>query len=500
MYRTKEIEIVLFLFLVICISSGCKKEIPPPEPYGAVPSKIQINWQKTEVYGLIHFGLNTFTNKQWGYGDVSPDKFNPTDFSADQIVRIAKKGGLKGLILVAKHHDGFCLWPTKTTDYNISNSLWKDGNGDVVKAFEEACRKYNLKFGIYCSPWDRNSAYYGTQKYVKIYRNQLRELYTNYGSLFITWFDGANGGNGYYGGANDTVKVDKTKYYGWDSTWNNIVRKLQPDAVIFSGIGPDVRWVGNEAGHAAETSWETFTPKPKPGKDAYGVGFVNRKNLPTGDRNGKYWMPAEADVPLRKWSWFYNSNQSDDIVKSPEQLFDIYLSSVGRGACLDIGLAPNMEGRMAESDSASLVEFGQMLKNTFATNLAEGGMFKASNVRGNDKGNYGPQNLLNMGLQSYWATDDSITTPELILTLPENETFNIISIGENIKLGQRIGSFAVDAKIDGQWKEIANATSIGYKRLIRLPGYITTKKIRLRVTAAPVCIALSSLGLYATPN
>jgi alpha-L-fucosidase len=446
---------------------------------------------------MVSFGLNTFTDQEWGYGDVNPALFNPTDFNASQIVNAAKSAGFNGLILVCKHHDGFCLWPTKTTDYNISKSPWKNGKGDMVKAFELACHKAGIAFGIYCSPWDRHSAYYGKPEYLKIYRQQLRELYTRYGPAFIAWFDGANGGDGYYGGAREKRIIDRTRYYGWDSTWA-MVRRLQPGAVIFSDIGPDARWVGNEEGEAAETSWATFTPEPLAGKTKVGVGEINYSNSPTGTWKGKYWMPAECDVPLRP-GWFYHASQ-DDQVKTPEQLFDLYLKSVGRGADLDLGLAPDKQGLLKSNDVKSLAGFGKLLKETFAINLAKGAKLQASNIRGSDDRQYGPKNVLDQNIYSYWATDDSIKTPQLTLNLKGDKRFNIISIREDIKLGQRVASFAVDAWIDNSWRQVAQATSVGNLRLIRLPHYIITSKVRLRITESPVCPAISDFGLYATPK
>jgi alpha-L-fucosidase len=445
---------------------------------------------------IVHFGLNTFTDKEWGYGNVGPKVFNPANFDPNQIIFAAKSAGIKGLILVCKHHDGFCLWPTKTTDYNITKTSWKNGKGDIVKAFEEACRKAGMKFGIYCSPWDRHSKYYSTPEYVQIYRDQLRELYSNYGSLFESWHDGANGGNGYYGGANEVRKIDRSTYYGWDSTWA-ITRKLQPGAVIFSDAGPDIRWVGNERGYASDTTWETFTPhgkngtRPAPGNVEYGES-------PRGQRNGKYWMPAECDVPLRP-GWFYHASQ-DGKEKTAAQLFAIYIHSVGRAANMNLGLAPDTTGQLSKGDATRLEEFGKLLHETFSDNLAAKATFKASNIRGNDKKHYGPENLIDENRYSYWATDDNIHTPEIVFDLHELKTFNIIQLREDIKLGQRITSVAIDEWKGGKWGQIASATGIGANRLIKLPEFITTDKIRLRITGSPVCIALSKFGLYAEPQ
>ncbi len=489
----------LFLFsLILGITfAGCtQKNVSPPETYGALPSERQLKWQELEMISIVHFGLNTFTDQEWGYGDVDPKKFNPTDFDPDQIVSAAKAAGIKGLIFVAKHHDGFCLWPTKTTDYNITKSPWKEGKGDMVKAFEEACKKEGMEFGIYCSPWDRHNKYYGTPQYIDIYRAQLKELYSNYGSLFEVWFDGANGGDGYYGGADETRKIDRATYYDWDSTWN-IVRQMQPGAVIFSDAGWDLRWVGNEKGYAADTTWETFTPEGIDGTNPT-PGNVQYQYSPTGTRNGKYWMPAECDMPLRP-GWFYHASQEGK-EKNPRQLFDIYIHSVGRAANLDIGLSPDTTGQLSENDVNTLKTFGELIHKTFSTNLAEGATFKPSNVRGGANQKFGTKNLVDADRYSYWGTDDSVHTPRLIVELKKPETFNIIRLRENIKLGQRITSAAVDQWKDGDWQQMAIATGIGANRLIKLPEYVTTNKVRLRITDSPVCIALSDFGLYAEPQ
>lgn len=472
-----------------------------PKPYGPLPATRQLKWQETEMYSLIHFGPDTYTDKEWGNGDEDPAIVNPTQFSAMQIVGAAKAGGARGIIVVAKHHDGFCLWPTKTTEHNISKSPYKNGKGDILREYREACDKLGMKMGVYCSPWDRNSALYGKPEYVtEVYRKQLEELYTNYGPLFIVWHDGANGGDGYYGGAKEKRTIDRSTYYGWDETWG-IARKLQPGAVIFGDVGPDVRWVGNERGVAGETSWATYTPHaPEAGK-LPGNGFVLDKEGVEGHRDGKYWIPAECDVALRP-GWFYHADQ-DGKEKSPATLLDLYYKSVGRGACLDLGLSPNRLGLLADGDVKTLTAFGEVVRSTFKNNLAKGATLKASNVRGGNKVKFGPANLLDADRYSYWATDDKVKTPDLIVNLHQPKTFNVIRLRENIKLGQRIDAVAIDAFLNGKWEQVGAATSIGGNRLIRLENDITASKVRLRITSAPVCIALSDFGLYkeaAVPN
>ena len=467
-----------------------------PKPYGVLPSPRQLKWHEMEMYCLIHFGANTYLDHEWGYGDEDPKLIDPTQFNAKQIVGAAKAGGFKGVIIVAKHHDGLCLWPTKTTSHNISQSNWKDGKGDIMKEYEIACHALGMKLGVYCSPWDRNSAYYGKPEYLQIYRAQLKELYSNYGPLFASWHDGANGGSGYYGGARETRSIDRTTYYDWDSTWA-ITRRMQPGAYIFGDVGPDARWVGNEFGHAGETCWATYTPHaPDEGRKPAN-GYVRSEEATEGTRNGKYWMPAECDVPLRP-GWFYHASQNPQ-VKTPSELLDLYYESVGRGADLDLGLSPNKKGLLDEADVASLKEFGILVRKTFAVNLASGAKLKSSNIRGNNAARFGPQLLLDNNRYTYWATDDSVTHPELTLALAGEKTFDVIRLRENIKLGQRIDSVAIDAMLNGNWKEIAKATSIGSNRLIRLPYKITTNKVRLRITGSPVCIALSDFGLYKEP-
>ncbi|WP_295674813.1 alpha-L-fucosidase [uncultured Mucilaginibacter sp.] len=481
--------------LLFLLSGAAALAQPAPKPYGVLPSKRQLHWQETEMYCIVHFSMATFTDKEWGYGDEPNQTFNPAHFSAMQILGAAKAGGLNGIVVVAKHHDGFCLWPTKTTDHNVSKSLYKNGHGDILREYELATQKLGMKMGLYCSPWDRNNPIYGTPEYVtNIYRKQLKELYSNYGPLFMSWHDGANGGDGYYGGTREVRKIDKSTYYGWNDTWA-ITRKMQPGACLFGDVGPDVRWVGNEEGHAGETCWATFTPHAEEG-DVPSNGNIKAWESVEGTRGGKYWIPAECDVPLRP-GWFYHQSQ-DGKSKTPYQLVDLYYKSVGRGACLDLGLSPDKTGQLTSEDVNKLKQFGQIIKKTFAVNLAHGATFTADNVRGHNLAKYGPEKLMDNDRYSYWATDDAVTSPELTINLHSPKTFNVIRLRENIKLGQRIDSIGVDAWLAGKWTRIAGVTSIGACRLIRLPQTITSSKIRLHINA-PVCIALSDFGLFKEP-
>jgi len=370
--------IVLFgmvasLMLTDPILSFATNVIAPPAPFGPVPTARQLRWHELEFYGFLHFTVNTFTDKEWGYGDEPESVFNPSAFDADQIVRSAKDAGMRGLILTCKHHDGFCLWPSKFTEHSVKNSPWQGGKGDVVRDISAACRRHGLRFGVYLSPWDRNHKDYGRPEYVTYYRNQLRELLTNYGDIFTVWFDGANGGDGFYGGAKERRQIDNKVYYDWKNTWQ-IVRDLMPMAVMFSDVGPDFRWVGNERGIAGETCWATINAGD-------GVPGNTSANLNQGERPGTNWIPAECDVSIRP-GWFYHAKE-DGKVKTPAQLLDVYYQSVGRGACLNLNLPPDRRGQIHENDLESIKEFQRILRATFAKDLARKAKITASNTRGN---------------------------------------------------------------------------------------------------------------------
>ncbi|MHC8947442.1 alpha-L-fucosidase [Sphingobacterium hungaricum] len=463
-----------------------------PKPYGALPSERQLKWHEMETYVLIHYTPTTFQNKEWGYGDADPKLFNPSHFDANQIAKAAASGNFKGLISVAKHHDGFCLWPTKTTSYSVASSPWENGKGDMVKDFMEASHQAGLKFGVYLSAWDRNDTRYGTAEYADAYRAQLTELMTQYGELFTSWHDGANGGDGYYGGLNEKRVVDRTTYYEWvERTWP-IVRKLQPNAMIFSDVGPDMRWVGNEKGFAAETSWATITPKGLNGNAAL-PGVVDDSNLMTGNRNGEFWIPAECDVPQRP-GWFYHPDQ-DSKVKTPDELFEIYLKSVGRGGGMNLGLAPMPQGILHQNDVKSLKAFGEKLTNTFSKNLIDGATLKASNTRNRDDKKFDVAHLLDDDRYSYWATDDDVKNSVVEITLPEKREFDLIRIRENIKLGQRIDSVQIEVNKNGNWEYLASATSIGASRIIKLNKPSSELSYRIKIFA-PVAPALSEISFF----
>jgi len=484
--------IVLFgmvasLMLTDPILSFATNVIAPPAPFGPVPTARQLGWHELEFYGFLHFTVNTFTDKEWGYGDEPESVFNPSAFDADQIVRSAKDAGMRGLILTCKHHDGFCLWPSKFTEHSVKNSPWQGGKGDVVRDISAACRRHGLRFGVYLSPWDRNHKDYGRPEYVTYYRNQLRELLTNYGDIFTVWFDGANGGDGFYGGAKERRQIDNKVYYDWKTTWQ-IVRDLMPMAVMFSDVGPDFRWVGNERGIAGETCWATINAGD-------GVPGNTSANLNQGERPGTNWIPAECDVSIRP-GWFYHAKE-DGKVKTPAQLLDVYYQSVGRGACLNLNLPPDRRGQIHENDLESIKEFQRILRATFAKDLARKAKITASNTRGKSR-QFAARNVAAGKRGIYWATDDEITAPELVLDFGKPVEFNVISLREYLPLGQRVDGFALDRWRDGEWTEFAKGTSIGSRRLIRT-SRVTTEKLRLRITGASVCPAISEVGVFAEP-
>jgi len=462
--------------------------IDPPAPFAPLPTLRQLAWHELEFYGFLHFTVNTFTNREWGDGDESPAVFNPTDFDAAQIVAAARDGGMRGLILTCKHHDGFCLWPSRYTEHSVQNSPFKR---DAVREISEACASAGMKFGVYLSPWDRNHKAYGSPEYLVYYRNQLRELLSEYGQIFEIFFDGANGGDGYYGGAYERREIDNRTYYDWPNTWQ-IVRDLQPNTVLFSDAGPDIRWVGNEKGIAGETCWATQD------RADFSPGNADVARLNRGDRPGTHWVPAECDVSIRP-GWFYHAHE-DKQVKTPQQLVDLHYASIGRGASFLLNLPPDRRGRIHENDVRSLREFRQIIDATFATNLAVGARVSATNSRGGGRDRrFVPGNVLDGSRITYWATDDDVRTPSLTLELPREASFNVVRLREYLPLGQRIEAVGVDQWQSGQWVEFGTATSIGNCRLIRGPR-IATSRVRLRVTQASVCPAISDFGLFVEPT
>ena len=455
------------------------------------PSARQLRWQKLELTTFFHFGVNTFTDKEWGDGTEDPKIFNPAELDAKQWVKAVKDAGFKQVIITAKHHDGFCLWPSKYTEHSVKSSPWKNGKGDVVKEVAVACKEYGIGFGVYLSPWDRNSQLYGTEAYNDYFINQLTELLTQYGRVDEVWFDGANGE-----GPNGKKQV-----YDFNR-WYAHIRKLQPSATI-AIMGPDVRWVGTESGYGREMEWSVI---PADANMLQKIADGSQKDVayaPTGDKMGKdlgsrdkirnakglVWYPAETDVSIRP-GWFYHAKE-DNEVKSPEKLLDIYFSSVGYNSVLLLNIPPDKRGLLSDSDVKSLKGFRQLLDNTFKNNLAKGAIVKAVN-------GINAKAMLDGKYETYFTTKAKDTTAIVELTLTAAKTFDVLSLQENITIGQRIERFILEYKEGSEWKKLVEGTTVGYKRLIRF-NKITADRIRLRIESSRLNPTISEFGLYKLP-
>ncbi len=486
MHSKKFLLLVSISFFCLVQLFGQTKNLSAPAPVYPLPTASQMAWHEMEMNAFVHFTTNTFTDREWGYGDESNDVFNPTAVNAEQWAKTLQETGFKTMILTCKHHDGFCLWPSEFTEHSVKNSPYKNGKGDIVKEASDACKMYGLKFGVYLSPWDRNRADYGQTSYLTYYRNQLKELFTKYGPIVEMWFDGANGGDGYYGGAREKRKINGATYYDWPKTLD-LVRSMSPNVIFFSDAGPGVRWVGNERGIAGETNWNTITTDTL----YAGKGGIE-KLLNTGQADGKNWIPAEVDVSIRP-GWFYHAKE-DSLVKTPEKLLSIYLSSVGRGSTLLLNIPPDRRGLFHENDVKSLRGFAELLKKEFGNNLAANAKVSADTYRGNQK-KFAPANLTDGNKETYWTTDDAITTGSVVITLAKSQTIKYILLQEYIKLGQRVQSFTVEVWKDNYWEKIAGATTIGYKRILKIDP-IAAQKIRVTITQSKACPILSNIELY----
>ena len=432
-----------------------------------------------EYYAFIHFNMNTFTNKEWGYGDESPSKFNPTSLDTDQWAEVIKNSGMKGIIITAKHHDGFALWPSNYTSHSVKNSPWKNGEGDLIKDLEKSCRKFGLKLGIYLSPWDRNHPDYGTKKYISYFRNQLTELLTNYGEIFEVWFDGANGGSGFYGGTNEIRKVDKKTYYDWENT-HKIIRELQPNAVIFSDAGPDIRWVGNEKGYANKTTWSNIY------KDSVYGGMPDYYKFSSGQENGSHFIPTETDVSIRP-GWYYHPEE-DDKVKSLEKLIDIYFNSVGLNSSLLLNIPVDTRGLIHENDTKRLYELNNYIRNTFSNNFfMESKMYFNGISHPIDK-------LIDNKISSMCPLKTKLNNV-IEISLNENKIVDIFKISENINLGQRVKKFRLEALVDDNWLTIEEGATIGSKRLIKFDP-IEIKKLKFTIIDSKDIPMISEIGIY----
>lgn len=477
-----------FLWLLLALGlSFCSEKATPPEPILPIPHERQIAWQELEYYGFVHFNMNTFSDREWGFGDEKPEQFNPTDLDAKQWARIAKEARMKGLIITAKHHDGFVLWPSAYTAHSVKNSPWRDGKGDLIREFVDACRAEGLKVGIYYSPWDRNHPDYGKPEYITYMRNQLTELLTNYGELYEIWFDGANGGTGWYGGANEERKVDKFSYYDWPTTIE-LVRKLQPNAMLFSDAGPDVRWVGNEHGFAYETTWSNLM------RDSVYAGMPEfSEKWATGQENGTHWVPAESDVSIRP-GWYYHAYE-DHKVKTLPELMEIYYKSIGQNSSLLINFPVDTRGLIHEKDEEAILKLAAKIREDFAVNLAEEASLKSSFGRG--KG-YEVNNLIDGDFDTYWTTPDGQIEASVELDFGKSVSFNRLLIQEFVNLGQRVKSFSLEKEVNGSWEKIAEGTTIGYKRILRFAD-TEAQKIRITFLDGKGIPVISEIGVFSAP-
>jgi alpha-L-fucosidase len=471
-------KIVWPIFFIYLIIIGCS--VPkPPVPYGAIPTPYQIAWQKMEYYMFIHFGPNTFTDLEWGDGKEDPNVFYPTALDCRQWAATAKAAGMKAIIITAKHHDGFCVWPSRYSTHTVRESLWKNGEGDLLKELSNACKEYGLKFGVYLSPWDQNHASYGTLEYNQLFSNTLDEVLSSYGEIFEQWFDGANGE-----GPNG-----KKQAYEWD-LFHSTVYRNQPHAIIFSDVGPGCRWMGNEKGVAGETNWSTMNVKGfEPG-----IGAPPNKILNEGEEGGKAWVPAETDVSIRP-GWFYSAS-TDDKVKSLEDLVDIYYTSVGRNSNLLLNVPPDRSGLIHSNDSVRLMELRRVIDETFALNLANEAKCTANHTRGSSS-KYGAKNLCDGKYDTYWTTDDGQLSASIELNFGKQQTFNRLMLQEYIPLGQRVKSFSVEYWDGSIWHHIDRQTTIGYKRILRFP-MITAQKIRIQIEESLACPVLNGIGVFSS--
>ncbi|MCD6596261.1 MAG: alpha-L-fucosidase [Bacteroidales bacterium] len=455
-----------------------------------IPSEKQMAWQRMELTAFLHFGINTFTNREWGEGTEDPGLFNPEELDAGQWVKTCKDAGMKLIILTAKHHDGFCLWQSKYTKHSVKSSPWKNGKGDVVKELADACREQGMKLGIYLSPWDRNSTVYGTEEYNNYFVNQLTELLTNYGDVAEVWFDGANGE-----GPNGKKQV-----YDWQRYYKTI-RQLQPNAVI-AIVGPDVRWVGTESGYGRDTEWSVVPAMVqdedevaarsqqeggtfRPAIDAMAKDLGSRDKLFVAKR--LVWYPSEVDVSIRP-GWFYHKNQ-DKKVKSVEKLLDIYYSSVGKNSLLLMNIPPDKRGLIHENDVETLRKWRKVLDETFKDNLTANARVSNENVISVEE----VKSLTDNDYDTYWKAKEEMPTIEF--RMDGTKTFDCLLLQEKVTVGQRVEKFKLEAKLNGKWELITEGTTIGYKRLLRFPE-VTADTVRLAIEQSRANPALAEFGLF----
>lgn len=463
MNNLSKLTTVTLLMAILIVNTYAQKTIP--KPCGPVPTENQLRWQDMEMYAFIHYSLNTYTDQEWGFGNEDPKLFNPADLDCQQWARVCKQAGMRGIIFTAKHHCGFCMWPSAYTEYSVKNSPWKQGKGDVVRELAEACREEGLKFAVYLSPWDRNHPEYGRQAYVDYFRNQLRELLTNYGDIFEVWFDGANGGDGWYGGTNETRKIDRTTYYQWPETYK-MIRQLQPKCLIWNDGSDrgDLRWVGTEAGNVGETNWSLLN----------GDGEVTWSMLHHGLEDGDSWVPGETNTSIRP-GWFYHDTENEH-VKSLTKLMDTYYKSVGRNSTLLLNFPIAPIGRIHPNDSLRGIAFKKMIDEVFKDNLC-----KKAKIN----------------------TQGDMT----LIEFRKPMRFNRFLVEEDIRYGQRVKKFLLEAWVDRQWHPLKDElsengdglTTIGHRRIICFPT-IKATKLRFTITDAKCEPIIKKLGVYLAPE
>lgn len=467
-----------------------------PGPVFPLPTERQLKWNETEFYAFFHYGMNTYTNLEWGNGDEAESIFAPTAApNPEQWLKAVQAAGMKGGIAVVKHHDGFCLWPTSSTTHSVvkaGNAFGRETN--IPRDFAAAAQKLGLKYGFYVSPWDRNSALYGTDKYVKdVFLRQCAELATYGTDQFEMWFDGANGGDGYYGGRKTTISVDRETYYDIPNLRDSI-HKVCPNIILW-GVGGEARWIGNEAGWAGETNWATEN-----------LGYAPERNGMYGTEDGWIWFPGESDAKMTDQGWFWHSNESP---LSAERLFQMYLETVGRNATLILNCPPNKAGVLPEADVRVLKQLGTMLKNRLGNDLAKNAHIEVSNTRtAGAHRNYETANLTDGDAKTYWATNDGVNNATITLTWDTPQTVRYVMLQEYIRLGQRIKSFKIETSTDGTtWKAAVpgvTTTTVGYKRIIPLNGSTansygngtSVKAVRITLTDSKSCPTLSTLSVF----
>lgn len=465
--------VILIGALVVLYNSNAQKL----KPVGPIPTKQQAAWHDMEFYLFMHFGPNTFTDLEWGHGTEDPNSFNPTQMDCKQWARIARDAGAKGIIITAKHHDGFCLWPSKFSTHTVRESKWRDGKGDVLKELSAACKEYGIKFGIYISPWDRNHPRYGTPEYNDVYVQTMKEAVGTYGPIFEMWWDGANGE-----GPNGKKQVYDFKRF------EKTIRQIAPNAVVFSDIGPDIRWVGNESGIAGETNWNLLDTAGF----KRGAGGPSQDSLNQGNVNGKNWIPAECDVSIRP-GWFYHQKE-DDKVKSGEELMSLYVKSVGRGSSFLLNVPPDTRGLIHQNDSAALMAFRNLREGFYKNNLAYRKPVKVSA----DRVGY-LSNLLTDGVSfSHWAPPENQKICWIEVDLGQTQSFNTVNLQEFLGYGQRVQSFAIDVWDGNEFKEIKKGTTIGRKRILQFDQQ-QSSKIRVRITDSKAAPVLSNIEVYSKP-